>query len=146
MPKDIELWQSNIWRHLYRIISIIPGILEVRHGVPEALNLHGAHLGVEGEVSEVHGTGGLDGEPHAPQHVPGVHDPQELVLRGGLVEQSDLLVDKECVRNPDLLDVLSTNNQLLQVDLSVKSQPEKKSQSRKITCTLRLTLDPSRIA
>ena len=68
----------------------------------------------------------LDGEPHGPQDLPGVHDPQELVLRGGLVEQSDLLVDKECVRNPDLLDVLSTNNQLLQVDLSVKSQPEKK--------------------
>ena len=88
----------------------------------------------------------LDGEPHGPQDLPSVHYPEELVLRGGLVEQSDLLVDKECVRNPDLLDVLSTNNQLLQVDLSVKSQPEKKSQSRKITCTLRLTLDPSRIA
>ena len=54
-----------------------------------------------------------------------MHDPQELVLRGGLVEQSDLLVDKECVRNPDLLDVLSSNNEFLQINLSIKSQPEK---------------------
>ena len=55
----------------------------------------------------------LDGEPHGAQDLPRVHDSQELVLRGGLVEQCDLLVDKECVRNPDLLDVLSSNNKLL---------------------------------
>ena len=68
------------------------------------------YLLVEGEVCEVHGTGGLDGEPHAPQHFTSVHDPQELVLRGGLVEQGDLLVDKERVRHPDKSDVLGTNN------------------------------------
>ena len=67
-------------------------------------------LDVEWKVSEVHGTGGLDGEPHAPQYLPRVHDPQELVLRGGLVEQGDLLVDKERVRHPDQSDVLRTNN------------------------------------
>ena len=61
-------------------------------------------------MSEVHGTGGLDGEPHAPQDLSSVHDPQELVLRGGLVEQGDLLVDKERVRHPDQSDVLRTNN------------------------------------
>ena len=92
----------------------------------------------------------LDGEPHGPQDLPGVHDPQELVLRGGLVEQSDLLVDKECVRNPDLLDVLSSNNELLQINLSIKSQPEKNifSKSAKLLApyVLCLTWDPSRIA
>ena len=67
----------------------------------------------------------LDCEPHRPQDLSRVHDPEELVLRGGLVEQSYLLVDKECVRNPDLLDVLSSYNELLQINLSVKSQPEK---------------------
>ena len=61
-------------------------------------------------MSKVHRTGCLDGEPHAPQYLPCVHYPQELVLRGGLVEQGDLLVDKEGVRHPDQSDVLSTNN------------------------------------
>ena len=40
----------------------VPAVLEVRHGVAEALYLHGAHLGVKGEVGEVHGAGGLEGE------------------------------------------------------------------------------------
>ena len=40
----------------------VPAVLEVRHGVAEALYLHGAHLGVEGEVGEVHGARGLEGE------------------------------------------------------------------------------------
>ena len=53
-----------------------------------------------------------------------MHYSQELVLRSGLVEQSDLLVDKEGVRNPDLLDVLCSNNKLFQINLSVKSQSE----------------------
>ena len=87
----------------------MPCILEVRHGVAKALNLHCAHLGVHGEVSQVHGAGGLDGEPHAPEDLSSVHDPQELVLRGGLVEQSDLLVDKEGVWHPDQLDVFSAH-------------------------------------
>ena len=76
----------------------------------------------EGKVCEVHGTGGLDGEPHAPQDLSSVHDPQELVLRGGLVEQSDLLVDEERVRHPDELDVLRAHHQLLQVRLFIKGQ------------------------
>ena len=67
-------------------------------------------LDVKWKVSEVHWTGGFDSEPHAPQYFPRVHDPQELVLRGGLVEQGDLLVDKERVRHPDKSDVLGTNN------------------------------------
>ena len=40
----------------------VPAVLEVRHGVAEALYLHGAHLGVEGEVGEVHGARGLEGK------------------------------------------------------------------------------------
>ena len=53
-----------------------------------------------------------------------MHYSQELVLCGGLVEQSDLLIDKEGVRNPDELDVLCSNNKLFQINLSVKSQSE----------------------
>ena len=77
-------------------------VFEVSHGVTKALDLHGTHLGVEGEVGEVHGTSRLklnikfsseslvitnshlDGQPHTPQHLPGVHYPQELVLCRGL--------------------------------------------------------------
>ena len=34
-------------------------VFEVGHGVAEAFDLHGAHLGVEWEVGEVHGTSRL---------------------------------------------------------------------------------------
>ena len=56
----------------------------------------------------------LNGEPHASEYLAGVHDPQELVLSGGLVEQRDLLIDKERVRDPDQSDVLRTNNYITQ--------------------------------
>ena len=89
----------------------------------------------------------LDGEPHGPQNFPSVHYSEELVLRGGLVEQSDLLVDKEGVRNPDLLDVLCSNNKLLQINLSVKSQSENTDFLNIANISLsRLTWDLSRIA
>ena len=39
-------------------------------------------------------------------------DPEELVLLGGRVEPRHLLVDKEGVRDPDLVDVVRTNHQL----------------------------------
>ena len=65
-----------------------------------------AHLAVQGEVGEVHGAGGLHGEPHAALDLAGVGDPQELVLLRGGVEVSRLLVDEEGVRHPDLLDVV----------------------------------------
>ena len=38
------------------------------------------------------------------------------------MKKSCFLVDKEGVRNPDLLDVLCSNNKLFQINLSVKSQ------------------------
>ena len=69
----------------------------------------------------------LDGEPHAAEDLPCVHDPQELVLSGGLedhnhhqqqqnhlhphlVEERDLLVDEESVGHPDELDVLGPHH------------------------------------
>ena len=42
----------------------------------------------------------LDGEADAAEDVPRVHDAQELVLRGRLVEQRSLLIHEERVRNP----------------------------------------------
>ena len=104
-------------------MATVPGVLQIRHGVAEALNLHSAHLDIEGEVGQVHGTGRLDGQPHASQYFPGVDDAEKLILRGGLMEQCNLLIDKECVRNPNELDILGTNNQLVQVTFSVKRQP-----------------------
>ena len=59
MTKNIELWQGYIRRHLDRIMSAVPGILQVCHRVAETLYLHRAHLGVEWEVGEVHGTSRL---------------------------------------------------------------------------------------
>ena len=71
-----------------------------------------AHLAVQGEVGEVHGAGGLHGEPHAALDLAGVGDPQELVLLRGGVEPGYLLVNKERVRHPDLPDVVRTYHQL----------------------------------
>ena len=39
-------------------------------------------------------------------------DPQELVLLGRHVEVGSLLIDKERVRNPDLVDVIGSDNKL----------------------------------
>ena len=103
-------------------MATVPGVLQVGHRVAETLDLDGAHLDVEGEVREVHGAGRLDGQPHAPEYLPRVHDPQELVLGGGLVEQGNLFVDKECVRDPNLFDILGSNNQLFQISLTIKSK------------------------
>ena len=61
-------------------------------------------------MSEVHGTCGLYSEAHASQYFPRMHYPEELVLCGGLVEQSNLLIHKESVRHPDQSDVLRTND------------------------------------
>ena len=97
---------------LYRVESIMPAVDQVRHGVAITLNLEGAQLAVHGKVGEVHGTGGLHCQPHAPQNLPQVGDPQELVLLGRLVEVGGLLVNKECVRNPDLTNVVCSHNQL----------------------------------
>ena len=49
---------------------------------------------------QVQGTGSLDGEPDAAKDVPRPHDPQELVLRRGLMEQRHLFVHEESVRHP----------------------------------------------
>ena len=110
VAEHLELRQRHVFGHLHGVVPAVPGVLQVRHGVAEALDLNGAHLGVEGEVCEVHGTGGLDGQPDAPQYLSSVHDPEELVLCGGTVEQGDLLIHKESVRNPDKFDVLRSNN------------------------------------
>ena len=59
----------------------VPAVLEVRHGVAEALYLHGAHLGVEGEVGEVHGAGGLEGEHQSEASiVQSVDQPQASIV------------------------------------------------------------------
>ena len=52
-----------------------------------------------------------------------MQDPQELVFSGRLVEVGSLLIDKECIRNPDQLDVVSTNDKLLQARPLHKGQP-----------------------
>ena len=90
----------------------MPAEDEVGHGVAVALDLQGAELAVHGEVGEVHGTGGLHGEPHAPQDLAQVGDPQKLVLLGRHMEVGSLLIDKEGVWNPDLLDIICGHNQL----------------------------------
>ena len=69
-------------------------------------------LTVQREVGEVHRTGCLHSQSHTPQYLAQVGDPQELVLLGRHVEVGSLLVDKECVRDPDLIDVISRNNKL----------------------------------
>ena len=35
-----ELWQGNVRRHFHRGFPVVPRILEVRHCVAKALNLH----------------------------------------------------------------------------------------------------------
>ena len=90
----------------------MPAEDEVGHGVAVALDLQGAELAVHGEVGEVHGAGGLHSEPHAPQDLAQVGDPQKLVLLGRHVEVGGLLIDKERVGNPNLLDVICCHNQL----------------------------------
>ena len=59
VTQDIELRQHDIGAHLDTVVSSIPGILEVRHGVAKALNLNCAHLGVKWEMGKVHWTGSL---------------------------------------------------------------------------------------
>ena len=69
----------------------------------------------------------LDSEPHAAQDLSLVGDPQELIVLhqginsnnlfylqylSGRMELCCLLIDKECVRNPDKLYVVSSNHQL----------------------------------
>ena len=97
---------------LYRVESIMPAVDQVRHGVAITLNLEGTQLAVHGKVGEVHGTGGLNRQSHAPQNLPQVGDPQKLVLLGCLVEVGSLLVDKKGVWNPDLTNVVCSHNQL----------------------------------
>ena len=58
----------------------VPAVLEVRHGVAEALNLHGAHLGVEGEVGEVHGARGLEGEHQSEASIVQIVDQSEASI------------------------------------------------------------------
>ena len=98
--------------HLNRLDPVVPAKHQVSHGVAVALYLQGAELAVHWEVGEVHGAGRLHSEPHAPQDLAQVGDPQKLVLLGRHVEVGSLLIDKEGVRNPDLVDVVSSNNKL----------------------------------
>ena len=50
--------------------------------------------------------------PDAPQNLSVMEDSQELIFSCGNVEVGSLLIDKECVRDPDLIDVISRNNKL----------------------------------
>ena len=59
-----------------------------------------------------HGTGCLHCQSHASEYLAQVGDPQELVLLGRHVEVGSLLIDKEGVGNPDLIDVVRSNNKL----------------------------------
>ena len=96
---------------------------QVRHGVAEALDLHRAQLVVHREVGQVHVARRLDRQPDAPQHVAALRYSEELVLRGGLVEGGDLLVDEEGVRDPDEPDVLCSNHELIDPELgTIESQ------------------------
>ena len=98
--------------HLDRLDPVVPAKDQVGHGVSVALYLQGAELAVHREVGEVHGAGRLHSEPHAPQDLAQVGDPQKLVLLGRHVEVGGLLIDKERVGNPNLLDVIGCHNQL----------------------------------
>ena len=103
----------------------MPAEHEVGHGVAVALDLQGAELAVHGEVGEVHGAGGLHREPHAPQDLAQVGDPQKLVLLGRHMEVGSLLIDKEGVRNPDLLDIICGHNQLCDAILGKEEDLDK---------------------
>ena len=46
-------------------------------------------------------------------------DPEELVLLGGHMEVCSLLIDKERVRDPDLLDVVGSHHQLRHTTLAL---------------------------
>ena len=62
--------------------------------------------------------------PYAPEDVSALRDPQELVLRGRLVEGGDLLVDEEGVGDPDEPDVLRPHHQLLDPEVGpVEPEP-----------------------
>jgi hypothetical protein len=61
--------------------------------------------------------------PNASENLAGVQNPEELVLRGGLVEVSCLLINKEGVRHPYELDVLCPNNQLFQAWAALEGEP-----------------------
>ena len=65
MSENKELRELEVRRHPDRLLAIVPSVLQIRHGVAEALNLHGAHLGVQGEVGQVHGARGGHCEPDA---------------------------------------------------------------------------------
>ena len=95
-----------------RADAAVPLVHHIVHGVAVGLDLQGAQLAVEGEVGEVHGAGGLHCQSHTSQYLSKVGYPQELVLLGCHVEVGSLFIDKECVRNPDLVDVVSGNNKL----------------------------------
>ena len=103
---------TYLWVHLYRADATVPLVDHVIHGVAVGLDLQGAQLAVHGEIGEVHGAGGLHRQSHAPQYLPQVCDPQELVLLGRHMEVGSLLIDKERVRNPDLVDVIGSDNKL----------------------------------
>ena len=106
VPHHQELWQGHIRGHLDRPQPFVPLILKVRHGVSKTLNLYGAQLIVHGEVGQVHEAGGLDCQADAPQDISILHDPQKLILCSSLVEQGNLLINKEGVRHPDEANVL----------------------------------------
>ena len=86
---------------------------QIRHGVPETLNLNSTQLVVHREVCQVHVAGGFDCQPDAPENVTVLRDSQKLVFRGCLVKCCDLLVDEERVRDPDESDVLGPHHQLI---------------------------------
>ena len=55
----------------------------------------------------------LDCQSDAPENFPPVSDSEKLVVLGGGVELRRLLVNKECVWDPDEVDVVSANNKLV---------------------------------
>ena len=44
VSEDVELWKLNTAVHLDRGVALVPGILQVGHGVAKTLNLHSTHL------------------------------------------------------------------------------------------------------
>ena len=51
-----------------------------------------------------------------------MQDSQELILSGGLVEVGSLLIDEECVRYPNEVDVLGTHHKFLKAGSALERQ------------------------
>ena len=89
-----------------------------------------AELAVHWKVDQVHGAGGLHRQPHRPEDLPEVGDPEELVLRRGHVEGGRLFVDEKGVGHPDELDVVGADDELVEALLQDELESEREDRER----------------